>query len=175
VTWVTTEDVWLFPNEPRMEVELYCPHCRSRTEPAAGAPRELEPGERLLELINLALDHGIDSVRASGGPLTPFLMTQGRGKPALRRFVTGSLERSREMAQEAAGQLPKRTTLYAMASDGYLSTGKGRVDAILVEAGERKQATGFLFAQRYRPQRGKRKFAVVGKPAIVKQVPNRLG
>jgi hypothetical protein len=100
---------------------------------------ELEPTEELLDLIFFALDHGIESVRASGGPLRPFLMAKGEGKPLLRRFVTESLDRGREMVQDAADRLPPEVRWYAIACDGCLPTEKERFDAIIVEAAERGQ------------------------------------
>src|SRR5262245_65296310 len=117
---------------------------------------ELEPTEELLDLIFAALDHGIDSVRTSDGPLTPFLMAQGEGKPSLQRFVADTLDRSREMAQEAGVHLPAEVRCYAITCDGYLPTEEERFDAIIVEAAECGQPAGFIFAQRYRRRHGKR-------------------
>ena len=111
-----------------------------------------EPGERLMELVFLALDHGVDSVRNSG-PLIPFLLTEG-DKKDLQRFVTERLEEGVARAQEAASSLDADTQAYAIAHDGYITVEGARYDAILVEAAERGSPTGFLFAQRYKPKKG---------------------
>src|SRR5262249_21979128 len=46
---------------------------------------------------------------------------------------------------------------------------------VIVEAAERRASVGFVFAQRYRPARADGSFAVVGRPALLKRVPNRFG
>jgi hypothetical protein len=127
-----------------------------------------------LELILFALDHGIESVQG-GGPLIPFLLTTGSGRPTLQRFVAESLERSREMVAAAAGNLPADVSLYAFAIDGYLhSDADERQDAIIVEAGQRGQATAFFFAQRYRPKDVTQDLEKLGGPAWVGEAANRL-
>ena len=37
----------------------------------------MKPSDSLMDLIFLALDHGIDSVREGGGPLVAFMIKQG--------------------------------------------------------------------------------------------------
>src|SRR5688572_25161813 len=109
------------------------------------------PGPELWQLILFALDHGLESVRG-GGPLVPFLLSTGSGRPTLQRFVADSLDRSREMAAAAASSLPPDVQLYAFAVDGYLRSeaeaGQPQ-DAIIVEAGQRGGAAAFLFTQTY--------------------------
>jgi hypothetical protein len=133
-----------------------------------------EPSPELLELILFALDHGIESVRA-GGPLVPFLLTTGGGRPTLVRFVADSLDRSREMVAAAASKLPADVNLYAFALDGYLrGSSDQRQDAIIVEAGQRGVAVAFLFAQLYQPQEVSQDLQVLGKPTLVGETANRL-
>jgi hypothetical protein len=135
-----------------------------------------QPSPELLELILFALDHGLESVR-DGGPLIPFLLTTGSGRPTLQRFVTDSLDRSREMAVAAASQLPADVNLYAFAVDGYLraeAESSHPQDAIIVEAGQRGSGFAFLFAQTYRPQDVTQDFQVLSQPACVGETTNRL-
>jgi hypothetical protein len=133
-----------------------------------------QPSPELLELILFALDHGIDAVR-EGGPLVPFLLTTGSGRPTLARFVADSLDRSREMVAEAASRLPADVNLYAFAVDGFLRGESGeRRDAIIVEAGQRGAPAAFLFAQLYLPKEVTHDFQALGKPALVGETANRL-
>ena len=141
-----------------------------------------EPSPELLELILFALDHGIESVRG-GGPLVPFLLTTGSGRPTLARFVADSLDRSREMVAAAASKLPADVNLYAFALDGYLrgesdqrgdSAGGLRSDAIIVEGGQRGAAVAFLFAQMYQAKEGAHDLKILGKPTLVGETANRL-
>ena len=85
-----------------------------------------------MELVFFALDHGINSIRG-GGPLIPFLITQGRERN-LMRFVTERLEYGVKKAQEAAASLDATINQYAIAYDGYLTIEGTKYDAILVEA-----------------------------------------
>jgi len=135
---------------------------------------EHEPSDQLLDLIFAALDVGIDTVRTTNGGMHPFLMTPGDDKPAFTRFVGDSMEDCVRMAHETAGQLPDDVPAYAIAADGYLPTDEEKFDAIIVEAAERGDPVGFVFAQRYRPAKGKRKFEVLGRPALIKEVPSRF-
>ena len=132
-----------------------------------------QPSEKLMGLIFVALDHGVDSVRG-GGPLVPFLMTEGREKK-LHRFVTERLEEGLAKAQEAASSLDATTSSYAIAYDGYVTLEGAKYDAVLVEAGERGAATGFLFAQRYKPTKGLfSRFRTVGNAALLGEAEQRL-
>ncbi len=135
---------------------------------------ELEPSDALLDLIFAALDVGIETVRATNGGMHPFVVTPGDGKPAYTRFVDDSMEQCIKMAQRAASELPTEVSAYAIAIDGYLPTAEEKFDAVIVEAAERGQAVGFVFAQRYRPARKGRAFEVVGRPALIKEVPSRF-
>jgi hypothetical protein len=133
-----------------------------------------QPSNSLLELILFALDHGIESIKG-GGPLIPFLLSTGTGRPTLQRFVADSLDRSRQMAQEAADKLPGDVNLYALAIDGQLrGESAEREDAILVEAGERGNPTAFVFAQRYRAKDVTQDLQQLGKPAWIGDADNRL-
>lgn len=133
-----------------------------------------QPSAELLELILFSLDHGIESVRG-GGPLIPFLATMGSGRPKLARFVAESTKRSREMLEQAAGELAADVNLYALAVDGCLRGEAGEShDAILVEAGQRGSGPAFLFAQTYRPKDVTQDLQILGKPTLVGETANRL-
>jgi hypothetical protein len=133
-----------------------------------------QPSPELLELVLFALDHGIESVRG-GGPLIPFLLTTGTGRPMLQRFVAESDARSREMAEDAASKLPADVNLYALAVDGVLRGETGeRQEAVIVEAGQRGGGAAFLFAESYQPKDVTQDFQVLGKPVHVGETANRL-
>lgn len=132
-----------------------------------------QPSESLAALMFLALDHGVDSVRG-GGPLIPFLMTEGREKK-LQRFVTERIEQGLAKAQQAASSLNATTSSYAIAYDGYITVEGAKYDAIMVEAAERGATTGFLFAQRYKPKKGFfSRFKTIGNAAFLGEATQRF-
>ena len=115
-----------------------------------------------MELVFVALDHGIESV-ADGGPLIPFaVIADGR---ELVRFAAETLEDGHAQARQhvRSGDALR----VAIAHDGYLTVEGERSDAVLVEAEERGQGTSLVFAQRYRPGGRFKKFATVGNAAFV--------
>ena len=123
----------------------------------------------------LALDHGIASVRDSGGPLIPFAITDRAGERQLARFMSERLEAALEQALQATqttvlGPNDRVVVVY----DGYLTVpGAGRTDAIYAES---LDATGrhIVMAQRYKPKGFLRGFATVGNPALLPPDGGRL-
>ena len=128
---------------------------------------DIQMSEKFATLVFLALDHGVDSVRASGGPLIPFIVVEQDGKRELRRFVAERLEEGQQRAREAVAALPPSATAYALAYDGYITVQGTKFDAILVEASERSRPAGVRMAQRYTPKRFLRSFQTVGNPALL--------
>ena len=126
---------------------------------------EIPAGEELLDLIFVALDHGVDSV-SGGGPLVPFALTEAPDGRTLTRFHAGELEVGVAQAREHARDVPE-ATLIAIAYDGYLTVEDERSDAIFVEGQERGTASSVVFAQRYKPGGRLRKFSTIGNPAYV--------
>jgi hypothetical protein len=60
-----------------------------------------EPNPKLMDVIFLALDHGIESVKSSGGPLIPFVVTEGSERK-LDVFVLEQLEEACGSSQDSA-------------------------------------------------------------------------
>jgi hypothetical protein len=85
----------------------------------AGIP---EFSQKLSQLVFMALDHGVDSVR-EGGPLIPFLMSSGGEKISMQRFASDRLEEATALGRKYAAQLPGTVRLAAFAYDGYLTLG----------------------------------------------------
>jgi len=128
---------------------------------------QIEMSQQFADLVFLALDHGIDSVRASGGPLIPFVVFEQEGTRELRRFVAERLEHSLQKAREDIAAFPPSVTAYAIAYDGFLTVQGTKFDAILVEASERGRPVGVRMAQRYTPKKLLRSFQTVGNPALL--------
>lgn len=126
---------------------------------------DIEMSEQFADLVFLALDHGVDSVRDSGGPLIPFVITEQDGIRGIQPFVTERLEDGPERAREAIAALPVSVTAYALAYDGYITLDGTKFDAILVEASERNRPAGVRMAQRYTMK--EQNFATVGNPALL--------
>jgi hypothetical protein len=126
---------------------------------------DIEMSETFADLVFLALDHGVDSLRADGGPLIPFVIVVQDGEALMQRFVTERLEDGPEQAREAIAASPANVTAYALAYDGYITVEGTKFDAILVEASERDRPAGVRMAQRYTMK--KEDFETVGNPALL--------
>ena len=134
----------------------------------------------LLDLAFVALDHAIDSVEASGGPLIPFVLARSGDRLSLQRFVTDRLEDGVEAVEQhlealAAGADGERTDGglggevdgACGAWDGYLTVEGRRADAVFARAVDRTGAEVVL-GQRYEVRGLLRKTAQrVGNPALV--------
>ena len=115
-----------------------------------------EYSQELIDLAFAALDHGVDSVRESGGPLIPFVMSESAADRRVDRFASQLLEEA--VAQgvthvQAVRSQPgsRRVLVY----DGYLTLPTGeRFDAIYAEGVEADSAVVMGLAQRYRPKKG---------------------
>jgi hypothetical protein len=128
-----------------------------------------EYSQELIDLAFAALDHGIDSVRESGGPLIPFVMTESGGDRRVDRFASELLEEA--LAQAIAHVRAVKSeagTRHVLAYDGYVKLPTGeRSDAIYAEGVEADSAVVMGLAQRYRPKRPLRKFEAVGNPMLL--------
>ena len=130
-------------------------------------PQEFDASNELMQLVFLGSGHGIESVRASGGPLIPFLLAGSDGGNTLHRFVAGTLEESLGHARRFAYDLGPDALRYAIAYDGYVTLAGQRTDAIMVDAAERGSLRSYIFAQRYRPRSFMQEFEKIGNPAFV--------
>ncbi len=128
---------------------------------------------KLNSLMFLALDHGVDSVRA-GGHLIPFVMTESKGKRSLNRFASERLEVGQEEARKFVSKSGDKTEMYALAYDGFVTIEGKKYDAIIVEAGQRGNKEATLIAQRYKPKKLLQKFEVIGNPALIGSNKNLL-
>jgi hypothetical protein len=128
-----------------------------------------EYSQELIDLAFAALDHGIDSVRESGGPLIPFIMKESGADRSVDRFAAELLEEA--VAQAIAHVQAARNepgTRHVLAYDGYLRLPNGdRSNAIYAEGVEADSAVVMGLAQRYRPKRSLRKFEAFGNPMLL--------
>ena len=133
-----------------------------------------EPNPKLMDVIFLAIDHGIESVKSSGGQLIPFVVTEGLERK-LDVFVLEQLEEAVAKAREFVDKANSEITFYVIAHDGYFTVNEVRSDAILVEGGERGNSKALFFAQRYEPKKGLfSKFKTIGNPVFIGETENRL-
>src|SRR5262249_14591317 len=132
-------------------------------------PSDIQMSEKFADLVFFALDHGVESVRAGGGPLIPFVIIEQDGKRELHRFATDRLEHAQQRARDFIAALPQNTGAYAMAYDGYITIEGVKFDAILVEASERGRPAAVRMAQRYAPKRFLKSFQTVGNPALLSE------
>jgi hypothetical protein len=122
--------------------------------------------EQFADLVFLALDHGIESIREAG-PLVPFAIYHQDGKREIHRFVTESLEDGPVQARHAVAALPPSVSAYAIAYDGFVTIQGTKYAAILVEASERGKPQGIIMAQRYSPKKFFRKLQTIGNAAHI--------
>jgi hypothetical protein len=130
------------------------------------AQSQFDPSQPLGDLIFLALDHGVDSIR-QGGPLVPFAISGTQGKRSLKRFVAEPYEKAVTETKASIAKLPPQANLYAIAYGGYITVGGKMYDAIIVHGAERGNGKAYLLAQRYIPAKERTPFETVGNPAFV--------
>jgi hypothetical protein len=126
----------------------------------------MDQNVKLNDLMFKALDHAIDSI-ASGGELVTFVMTENN----LQRFVTSTLDESKERAEEYLIGL-KGETLAALAYEGYLTLEGTKFNAVFTKAFDVNEEKGVLIAQRYEPKGFLKKFNIVGNPALIEHPSN---
>ena len=134
----------------------------------------------LLHLAFTGLDHAIDSVEASGGPLIPFVIARSGDQLSLQRFVTERLEDGAAAVEQhvtafASGTDGDRTDVevdgavdgVCGAWDGYITVEGRRTDAVMARAVDRTGAE-VVFAQRYEVRGLLRKTARrIGNAALI--------
>jgi hypothetical protein len=104
-----------------------------------------------MDLVFLALDHGVGSISdARGEALIPFLLTQDAAGRHLKRFMADTLEESVGMARSHARDLPQSVQLAALAFDGFITVQGEKSDAVIVQAQRRGTSRSATYAQRYR-------------------------
>ena len=135
-----------------------------------------EVSDSLWQLVSGLLDLAVDCFAAGeSNPMVHFIDQEGKShmidiKSASSNVNPQLVEKARSIISEGFGETVQ---CYAVAFDGYLTTDGRRVDAAFVEAGERGQAQGMVFAQRYRLKKRLGKVERVGRPVFV-QVTNQL-
>jgi hypothetical protein len=105
----------------------------------------------LLDLVFVALDHGISSLSVAGEePFTPFLLTHDESGRRLMRFVADTYEGSIAAARSHAATLPQSAQMAALAFDGFVTMEGVRSDAVVVQAQRRGSRNSSIYFQRYR-------------------------
>jgi hypothetical protein len=107
---------------------------------------------KFMDFLFGGLDHGINSISDSGGPLIPFVMTQTGEKKELQRFVSEKYEEGILMAEKHIKSQSPKPDYALIAYDGYITWENKKYDAILVRAFDMGQDEGFIFSQRYVPK-----------------------
>jgi len=135
--------------------------------------RQIIPQAKV-ELLFLGLEHGVESVRASGGPLTPFVIIERNGKREIARFLADQLEEALDKAATYVRSVPLAgADICVLVYDGYMNTSEGKWDTIYAEA---LDSTGqiTIVGQRYRPRTGQAEFDTIGNPALLPGAHGRL-
>ena len=138
----------------------------------------------LVDLVQKAARHGVDSIESALGPLIPFTFVldanpdQARRQLMLTRHALEDLAECLQAAQASIRPDPN-SSMYAIAWDGYVTVEGRKWDAVLIEAGESGNAEAVIYAQRYElKEKGffnKRRCNVaVGAPIATQPAPSRL-
>lgn len=130
--------------------------------------------EATADVIDIGLEHGIDSVR-DGEPLIPFVIAERRGKRAVARYAAETLEAGIDAAVAAiTADPPEPGDVAVLVYDGYLTLPDGqRFDAIYAEAIDGEGAVTVM-AQAYRPKRFLRGLETIGEPAYFPDAKGKL-
>jgi len=126
-----------------------------------------EANESLVNLMFTGIDHGIESIKDSKGPLIPFLLIENRGQRNLQRFVSETLEESLASARQYLAELADTPEFAVIVYDGYLTVEEKKYDAVMVEGFDQNDAKVYAIAQRYQPKKLLSKFKEVGNVAFL--------
>jgi hypothetical protein len=159
------ENLWARPNLTAQEV--------------FAVSNDFAPSAEFVEFFSLAIEHAFGSIADRGGPLIPFAMTVSiDGQQRLTRFLAERLEEGLERAIQHVDVHQHDLAMYAIAWDGYVTLEGERADAVLVEAGERKDRRSVIFCQRYREVRAgllrRKRRRSIGEPAMVDRPETRF-
>lgn len=123
--------------------------------------------KKLVDLMFFGLDHGIESVKASGkGPLIPFIITESNGEKKLIRLVTERLEDGLNEGIKSL-KVDETSDYGIIVYDGFLTDEGQKYDAIIVKGFDRKDNIGYLIGQRYQLKKFLTPFKTVGNPAFL--------
>lgn len=140
----------------------------TRVPPAEATGEVVEPSDELMAAVWEAVEHGMDMIQVSGGPLRPFLF-QWRGKERKQSVLMGeSMEDSVAMGKEIARDADERVDGCVLAWDGYVTIAGARSDALSFQAYERGDTVSHLLVQRYEPSPA-RHFRARGNVALIGQ------
>ena len=131
--------------------------------------------QKLIDLIFLGLDHGIDSIR-SGGSLIPFIITENKEGSGgeIRRFFTETVEGGEQKAEKYLKILDPTPDYAIVACGGYVTIDGEKKDAIMVKGFDKTQEEGYILVQRYRPRAFLRSLKTIGNAAFMGSEPNIL-
>jgi len=133
---------------------------------------DLDP--EFIDFIFGGLDHGIYSIKDTGGPLIPFLMTKTGDVEDLKRFMAKTLEESIKKAEEALHAMHPKPDYALIAFDGYLTREGTKFDAIYVKAFDKTVNEGFEFCQCYVPAENGEGIEPVGNAGFTGKTINML-
>ena len=127
-----------------------------------------------LNFIFVGLDHGINSIRESGGPMVTFVMSVTADKKQLTRIVTDRLEDGPTEAEKFIRNLQPTPRLALIAYDGFATVKGERNDAVIVRSFDSAEETGLVFAQRYILSPEKKELKEHGNSALMGHEKNIL-
>jgi hypothetical protein len=109
-----------------------------------------KPTQEILDLAFFALNHAIQLLNRTNGPLVPFaILEAANGERALARFLTVRNPEEARLRSRAHVDESADCVKYAIAADGSVTENGQRIPVVMVEAGERGKPHGVSFIQRF--------------------------
>lgn len=128
----------------------------------------------LLQLVLNTFDHAVELMRGKGkGPFPPVLMFESHEDAhEAVSFLDKDPRKAIDLARARVSELPATKKRYAIAFFGYVTINGTRMEAILVDAGERGDPHGFTYFQRMRTRKLLATFGRIGQPVWMAAGPN---
>lgn len=111
---------------------------------------QLGASERLMNLVFEAVGEALGAMRGNA-TLLPFALMLTKEGIVLQRFTEASVQAALDRAQAVLQAADEDTLAYTLVYDGVITVNNEDQDALVIEAGERGDAHGYRFAQRYQP------------------------
>jgi hypothetical protein len=128
----------------------------------------------LKDLVFTAVDHATAMLKKHKTNLQPYAVINNDGKSHIQLFHPEDLSQSVEMFEKTIKQIDPMPQYIVFCSDGFISNGESRFDAVLVRAYDKLDKHCYLLAQRYKHASGEIEFEVLGNPVFLEAPVNEL-
>jgi hypothetical protein len=128
----------------------------------------------LKDLVFAAVDHAMAMLQKHKTTLQPYALINNDSKTVIQLFHPEDLSQGVEMFEKTIAQIAEKPDRLVFCSDGFISNGETRFDAVLVRAYEKTDKHFYLLAQRYKHAIEGNEFEVIGNPVFLEAPVNVL-